>query len=80
MIDQLRLFLDPLLPLAASWTLQGYGGRPPGERVAAHLAGWTRFLELVDDLFRSRAWSMTYTVREGDRLETRSVRRLELKS
>jgi hypothetical protein len=79
-IDQLRLFLDPLVPLAASWTLRGYRGRPPGERVLAHLGGWTRVLELAEDLFRSGAWKVTYTTREGDRQHTRSARRLESKT
>ena len=76
-IDQLRLFLDPLVPLAASWSLRGYHGRPPRERVMAHMSGWSRFLDLADDLFRSKTWNVRYTVREENRVETRNVRRLE---
>jgi len=69
-VDQVRSFLDPVIPGMIGLTLQGYEGRPPQERMQAHLEGWNRGVDLVLDLFRSGKWSVSHTSRTGNQVRT----------
>ena len=70
LVDNFHILLEPFVPMALGLTLQGYAGeQPPEDRVEAHMQGWARALEVLEDLFRTGTTSAGWSVRTGDRVE-----------
>ncbi|MCZ6602645.1 MAG: hypothetical protein O6952_06545 [Planctomycetota bacterium] len=69
MVDNLHLLLEPMVPILSMMSMQGYGmEEPPPDRVEAHMQGWTRAVELIEDLFRTGTTTAGWSVRTGDRI------------
>jgi hypothetical protein len=69
------LYFDLLAAQGPGITLMGYGEEPPpGDRIEAHVAGWRRALDLVEDAMKTGAWDVSATVRAGDRFRTEHKR------
>jgi hypothetical protein len=66
MLAQVRLYLELLARMGPGLTLQGYVDGPPPDRVEAHTAGWVKWMDLVLDLFKTKAWIVTSTSRSGN--------------
>jgi len=73
LVAQFRLFLELGLPAAPQMTLRGYPEGPPMERVEAHTQEWTRWMDLVLDLFRTRSWGVSSTSRTGAVIKSTTV-------
>ncbi len=74
--DCIHAYLEPLAPAGLALSLGAFREAPPPEAVVeAHVAGWRRVEALLDDLLRDSAWTVSWTVADGDRLraETRRI-------
>ena len=67
----LALYFDVLALQGPGLTLMGYGEEPPPpERVQAHVEGWRKALDLLEDALKTSCWDVGATVREGDKYRT----------
>ena len=41
----------------------------PEDRVQAHLEGWKHYVDLLEEVFESKSWSVGYSKREGNRVD-----------
>lgn len=73
LVAQIRLYLEMLTRVGPGLTLGGYEEGPPAERYQAHVEGWTRWMDLVLDLFKTKSWTVGTTVRTGNIIRSTKV-------
>jgi len=73
LIRQARLYVEVASRAGVGLTLGGYAEGPPADRVQAHLDGWAKWSDLVLDLFSTKSWQVSSTVRTGNTVRTTTV-------